>query len=150
MSVTNGVLTQSQRDLLKAMLNRIIPSEGQFPGAGDLGVADFVEAAIGQDTQLRRLFLEGLAQAEIAVARRESKGFDELSDRAKDDALRHVHGEQPKFFEALLVQAYSGYYTNPRIFQLIGYTLPQVYEPKPFDEGLLAKQRRRSSFWRQV
>ena len=150
MPVTNCIFTQSQRNLLTSVLNRVIPPEGQFPGAGDLGVADFVEAAIGRDIQLRRLFLEGLALVEITVARREGKGSDELSDAARDVALHQVEEEQPKFFEALLVQTYSGYYTNPRVFQLIGYALPQVYQPKSFDESLLEKQRERSPFWRQV
>jgi len=150
MGSSHRIFNDAQRELLTAVLNRIISAEDQFPGAGDLGLVEFVENAVERNVRLRRLFLEGLAQIEMTSARREGKEFQELSDAEIDETLRQVQVEHPRFFEALLVQTYSGYYTNPKIFRLIGYTLPQVYESKPFDESLLEKQRQRAPFWRQV
>ena len=47
MSTVNEIFTQVQRDLLTAVLNRIVPADDRFPGAGDLGGAAFVERAVG-------------------------------------------------------------------------------------------------------
>ncbi len=149
---TNRIFTEAQRSLLTAALNRIIPAEGQFPGAGDLGGAQSVESAVGKSLRLRRLFGEGLAQLEIAAAQRGDAGFAELSAADQDDTLRQVEAEQPDFFRELVRQCYNGYYTNPEIFDRIGYTLPapEDYKPLPFDENLLEPVRQRGQIWRPV
>jgi hypothetical protein len=152
MTIGHQIFTEAQRELLTATLNRIIPAEGKFPGAGDLGLADFVESVVAQNNKLRRLFTEGLAQIEIAAAGREGKEFLELADAARDKILREVEAQRPQFFEALVRQCYNGYYTNPQIFELINYRRlgPGEYIPKPLEESLLELQRQRAPFWRQV
>lgn len=156
------IFTDEQRDLLTAALNRIIPAQDKFPGAGDIDGAAWVEQAVieraaadkaaGRTPDLRRLFTEGLAQLEIAAAQRGAAVFAELSPELQDDALRQVESEHPDFFAALVRQCYNGYYTNPDIFDLIGYAIPspQDYKPLPFDERLLEPQRRRGPIWRPV
>ena len=156
------IFTDEQRDLLTAALNRIIPAQDKFPGAGDIGGAAWVEQAVieraaadksaNRTPDLRRLFTEGLAQLEIAAAQRGAVVFAELSPEHQDDALRQVEAEHPDFFAALVRQCYNGYYTNPDIFDLIGYAIPspQDYKPLPFDERLLEPQRRRGPIWRPV
>jgi hypothetical protein len=152
MTIGHQIFTESQRELLTATLNRIIPAEDKFPGAGDLGLADFVESVVAQNNKLRRLFMEGLVQIEIAAAGREGKEFLELADAARDEILREVEAQHPQFFEALVRQCYNGYYTNPQIFELINYRRlgPGEYIPKPLEESLLELQRQRAPFWRQV
>lgn len=161
------IFTDHQRNLLTAALNRIIPAQDQFPGAGDMDGAAWVEQAViaraaadqaaayksGNSTpDLRRLFTEGLAQLEIAAAQRGVAAFIQLSPEHQDDALRQIESEHPDFFNALVRQCYNGYYTNPDIFDLIGYAIPspQDYKPLPFDERLLEPQRRRGQMWRPV
>ena len=97
----NQIFTQAQRDLLTNVLNRIIPQEESLPGAGDLGLAGFVEEAVAQTPHLRRLFTDGLAQIEIDATRRGATGFDELSEHAKDGTLRELESSNPDFFEQL-------------------------------------------------
>ncbi len=152
MTTGNQLFADHQRQLLTAALNRIIPAEGQLPGAGDLGIADFVEQAVTDDPKQRRLFTDGLAQIDIAGVRHGNASFQELSDEAKDGALREVEASNTSFFETLVRQCYNGYYTNPQVFELIGYSLPDTssYQPKPFEEHLLEPQRERAPFWRQV
>ena len=156
------IFTEEQRALLTAALNRLVPAQDKFPGAGDLDGAAYVEQAVidraaadkaaGRTPDLRRLFTEGLAQLEIAAAQRGPGPFAELPPAQQDDILRQLEAEQPDFFAALVRQGYNGYYTNPDIFELIGYAIPnpQDYQPLPFDERLLDPQRRRGQLWREV
>jgi hypothetical protein len=146
------IFTEAQQGLLTAVLNRIIPAENKFPGAGDLGLADFVESVVAQSNKLRRLFIEGLAQVEISADVREGKEFLELTDAARDETLQEVEAQHPQFFEALVRQCYNGYYTSPQIFELIDYRRlgPGEYIPRPLEESLLELQRQRAPFWRQV
>jgi hypothetical protein len=154
MMPSKRLFTEAQRELLAAALNRIIPPEGPLPGAGDLGLADFVEGVAGRDARLRRLFNDGIAQVQIVAARREGRDFSQLSAAAQDATLREVEASLPQFFETLVRQTYNGYYTNPQIFQLLSYSppnpQPKGYQPELLDERLLERQRQRSPFWRQV
>ena len=152
MPTSRQILTESQRDLLIRAFNRIIPAEGDFPGAGDLGLADSLEETIGRTQQSIRLFLEGLAQIDITAVQEHGLEFFRLSGAGQDSTLQSVEQSHPAFFNELKRQCYNGYYTNPLPQELIGYSRPEPsgYRPAPFDESLLEPQKRRTPFWRQV
>jgi hypothetical protein len=134
------------------VLNRIIPAEDHSPGAGDLGITDFVERVAGQSPGMRRLFIEGLTLMEITAMQLEDKEFQDLCSTAQDAVLREVEIRNSSFFDTLIRQCYNGYYTNPQVFQLIGYQrkLAHEYKHQPLDESLLEPQRQRQPFWRQA
>ena len=152
MTTGTTIFTQEQRDLLTAAYNRIIPAQDKFPGAGDLGGAQFVEQVTAKNITLRRSFSEGMAHLEIAASRRGSGTFAELSPEAQVETLREVESAHPVFFREFVRQCYNFYYTNPEIFDLIGYAMPdpQDYQPLPFDESLLEPVRQRGQMWRPV
>ena len=152
MAASNRLFTENQRNLLSAVLNRIIPPEGQLPGAGDLELGGFIEGAASKEISLRRLFTEGLASLDIIASQENAAEFESLTGAAQDAVLQVVEERHPAFFAELVRQCYNGYYTNPKIFDLIGYAQadPQGYQPRPFDENLLEPQRSREPFWRQV
>lgn len=152
MTTVNRLFTEEQRQLLTAMLDRIIPAEGESPGAGRLGIARFIESAVANNPKQRRLLLDGLAQVVIAAAHRGDSLFQDLSDAGKDEVLRDIESQFSPFFELMVRQCYNGYYTSSEVFESIGYSLPNsvTYQPRPFDESLLEPQRRRAPFWRQA
>ena len=152
MTTGTKVFTQEQRDLITAAYNRLVPAQDKFPGAGDLGGAEFVEQVAAKNIVLRRAFGEGLAQLEIAAAQRGSLGFIALSPEQQDDTLRELEASQPVFFREFVRQCYNFYYTNTEIFDLIGYSMPdpQDYQPLPLDETLLEPVRQRGQMWRPV
>ena len=152
MTVINQVFTEAQQSLLTVALNCIIPEEGNMPGAGDLGVIEFIENLVAPDPSLRRLVNEGLSRIVVAASMHYSQEFVELDKDGQNEALKEVQAQQPEFFAFLLRQCYNGYYTNAQIQDLIGYQRPspREYEYKPFDESLLAPQRQRAPFWIQV
>ena len=154
MSTSRQVFSPAQRLLLNAVLDRIIPPQESRPGAGSLGVGDFVESVAVGEPGLTRLFVQGLAAIDIAAAERGPEGFAALPNQAKDEALRTVEESQGNFFNQLVLQVYNGYYTNLTVFESIGYTNPSTPEPgvklELLDETLLEAQRQRPPFWTRV
>ncbi len=148
MTTTNDIFSDSQRDLLTAALNRIVPATGEMPAAGDLGVAAFVESVASETTVRRRLFLDGLVRIELAASER-GGSFQSLSPETQTDALRAVESGTPEFFQQLVTQTYRGYYTNERVMELLSYRVPnrEDYNPLPFDESLLEPVRQRGQKW---
>ena len=49
--------SEAQKSLATAMLDRLIPRQGEHPGAGEIGVADYLDGAISASSQLRRHLL---------------------------------------------------------------------------------------------
>ena len=152
MTTGASIFTQEQRDLISAAYNRIIPAQDKFPGAGDLGGARFVEQVAAKNIALRRSFGDGLARLEIAASHRGGDGFVGLSPEAQVETLKEVEAAHSDFFREFVRQCYNFYYTNPEVFDLIGYAMPdpQDYQPLPFDESLLEPVRQRGRMWRPV
>ena len=137
--------------LLTAVLNRIIPADGDLPGAGDLGLSQFVASVAAGSPASARLFTLGLRQVDIASPKGSS--FIDLSAQEQDTALKAVESSSPEFFQALVLQTYNGYYTHQQILEKIGYAphAPQRGEqPELLDETLLDKQREIAPFWTKV
>ena len=154
MSTSRQVFSPAQRQLLDAVLDRLIPPQENRPGAGSLGIGDFVEGVAVGEPGLTRLFVQGLAGIEIAAAERGAGGFASLSNEAKDETLHAVEQANADFFDQLVLQTYNGYYSNLTVFEAIGYNLPSVPSPGAkldlLDETLLEAQRQRPPFWTRV
>jgi hypothetical protein len=146
------VLDATQRALLRSILNRIVPSRADLPGAGDLDVGDSIERTLVASPRLRRLFLDGLREVEIMAGF--APEFVHLEAARQTGVLETVEQNAPAFFVALVEHTYRGYYAlaavqlavgfEPRPPQPLGHTLP------PFDPALLDQQRQRAPFWRQT
>ena len=145
---------ETQQRLLTAILNRIIPADDRFPGAGDLGVASYLDAVIGRSADLRRLFGEGLGQIEIVSQERYGQGFLNLPESQQETVLRQVESTHAEFFATLVLHTYSGYYTHPEVVRLLGPDVrppqPAGYHLEPFDHGLLESVQRRGPMYRDA
>ena len=154
MSASRQVFSAAQRQALDAALNRIIPPQGDRPGAGDLGIGGFVESVAVGEPGLTRLFVQGLAAIEIAAAERGPDGFAALSGESQDAALQAVEASHAEFFDQLVLQVYNGYYTNLTVLDAVGYDIPSPPVPgaklELLDETLLEAQRQRPPFWTRV
>ena len=154
MSDKKQVFSPAQRALLTAVLNRIILAKDKHPGAGNLGIAAYIEEVAANKPELTRMFNDGLTQIGVAAERASAGGFEALADTAKDDLLRSIEAAEPEFFDQLVLQTYNGYYTNPEVFELIGYTIPKPAppgsRPELLDVSLLDQQRKRDPFWKKT
>ncbi len=121
-------LSQSQHALVTAMLDRLIPPQDDMPGAGEVGVADYLDSIAAGSGQLARLFSRGLQGVEIAAARL-GPGFDGLSGDQQDEVLRGVESANPEFFDRLVAHTYNGYYGNPTVVEALGID-PRPPQPR--------------------
>ena len=127
MGTSRQVFSPAQRELLDAVLDRIIPPQENRPGAGSLGIGDFVEGVAVGEPSLVRMFVQGLAAIEIAAAERGPGGFTELPKEQRDAVLQAVEQSHSEFFEQLVLQVYNGYYTNLTVstrWDIISLRLP--------------------------
>jgi len=144
----------AQRELLVSVLNRIVPAAGAFPGAGDLGVASYIDRVVGQSAALRRLFAQGLVQITLMSQAQYAQPFTMLLEGQRDAVLRQVETTAPEFFEVLVTRTYSGYYSHPTIVRLLGMEgrppQPRGHHLEPLDLSLLDNIKQRQPIYRQV
>ncbi|MFN8632417.1 MAG: gluconate 2-dehydrogenase subunit 3 family protein [Chloroflexota bacterium] len=148
------VLSDEQRQLLAAVLDTIVPPNGALPGAGGLGVDASIDRTLALTPALRRLFLDGLAEIEVASERQMGQDFGVLDAATRERVLRAVEETSPAFFSALVAHAYRGYYTLPEVQLAVGFTdrapQPDGYVLPVFREELLKVQLKREPFWRKA
>lgn len=151
-STTPSFFAEAQRELVTGVLNRIVPASGAFPGAGDLGVAGYVDGVVGRSPELRRLFAQGLMHIAIVSQQRFGQEFVSLSEADQDAVLRQVESSQAEFFNALVTHTYSGYYSHPTVIRLLGLEArppqPRGYELEPLDLSLLERVKQRGQKYR--
>ena len=149
-----SVLSEEQRRLLVAVLDRIVPPREGLPGAGGLGVDAAIDRTLALTPTLRRLVLDGLAEIALAAERVTDKEFLALEAGAQEGVLRGVEADHPAFFAALVEHAYRGYYTRPEVQLAIGFfnrpPQPEGHALAPFRDELLQVQINREPFWRPV
>ena len=112
--------SDDQIKLITSLLNRIVPAESEFPGAGDLGVGEFLDGAVSGSPKSRRSFSAGLRAISMTAVSQYSREFESLSADDQDDVLRIVESNQPEFFGELVRQTYNGYYINHRVIEALG------------------------------
>jgi hypothetical protein len=163
------VLSAAQIVILAAIQDRLIPPEGDLPGAGAAGAARRVDVLVAERPEWRADLLSALDAVEgaardalVARGAREALpgrqppagGFLDLDPAARDAALRRVEGEQPYLFRRLLLLTYSAYYTDFEVLFAAGYAaeppLPRGYPLDPFDATRLDPVRRRGRRWRDA
>ena len=126
--------TDAQRRTASALCAIIIPTEGAFPGAADLGVHDFIDEWISapypDQRKDRPVVLDGLAWINTEANRRFGRDFAALDGKqaaslcddichAPDAKAEHAAGA--KFFARFRDLTAGGYYTTPAGMKDVGY-----------------------------
>jgi hypothetical protein len=146
------VFTEAERQLLRQVLDVLIPGTTALPPAGQAGAADHVERRAEASPALRRRLGEGLATIAILASRRHPDGFAALDHGQRATVLQSASTEAPDAFDALTFHAFSGYYALPQVLAGIGAPTrppqPLGHEMAPFDERLLARVTQRPLLYR--
>lgn len=134
---------------LASVLDEIIPpsADGRFPGAGQLGIAGYIDAAVRKTPELKSMIAQGLADLDDLARQRNAPGFTALS---REDKLQLLHAQA--FVLPLTFNTYIGYYQNAQVVAALGLQPrpphPQGYEMQPNDLTLLEGVRRRAKRYR--
>ena len=151
---TPSFFVDSQFALMRSVLDRIVPASEDLPGAGELGVAAYIDRVVGPSAELKRLFARGLIEIDIGGQAQHSEGFVALSNAEKDGVLRQVESREPAFFQELVRHTYYGYYSDPRIVEILGL---EARPPQPrghvLEQGnldLIENVKRRGQVYRDT
>jgi hypothetical protein len=129
---------QSERTLLAALADLLIPAGNGMPSASQAGVADaWLDAVLAARPDLA-LSLKPL----LAKAR----------DRSAAAVVADLRASNPAAFDVLAQTTAGAYFMNPEVQQLIGYSGqgPRPIDPHPDyqNDGLLESVTRRGPIYR--
>ena len=108
------ILTEDQSRALPTVLNHLIPAEGALPGAGEVGVAAFIEKAVAQGPHLRRHIVGVMSALPDSVA------LGQLTAEQAEVQLGRIEQAMPESFGILLQATYTGYYSHPQVVAALG------------------------------
>lgn len=149
------MFTQDQSELLNAILDTLIPprADGQVPGAGALGVADFLPSATSyaQDPL-------GDTKAVLDHVSETAPEFLSKDANEREALLKGTEAAVPKAFATLVRLTYMGYYSRPDTRPMFGVGkhpihpdgYPVARESDALLEELTAPVRHRGEIYRNV
>jgi hypothetical protein len=147
---TTPSLSADERRVLASVLDEIIPpsDDGKLPGAGQIGLIDYIDAALQKTPELRSMIARGLSELDTLARDRKARGFAALS---REDKLQLLN--EWGFVLPLTFHAYTGYYQQARVVEALGLEArpphPKGYHMEPNDLTLLDAVRRRPKLYRQ-
>ena len=135
-----AALDATIQDRLRAIMDEIIPRQGNMPSASEAGGVAYFSA---------------LKQAEPAVAAGILAALDKIDHSSPPiEALKQLEKQDPAQFAVLRDFVYEAYYTQPQVWKLIGY---QFYATdhkgphmQPFDEAVIARVRTKPKLYREA
>jgi hypothetical protein len=148
-------LSAAQKGTLTALLDELIPpkSDGSMPGAGELGLADEVLAAVLLPESQVEL-QEGLAALDAEGLGDGASDFASSSREARLAALGRVNEARPSFIPTLLRPTYIAYYQNGRVARSLGLEAwpphPEGFPLEVGDLSLLDPVRARGPMFRET
>jgi hypothetical protein len=109
-----NVITHAEGECLAAVLDRLIPAEGAMPGAGELGIAHYVDNLLLDAPDLRAPIVAILSAVRSAGAKLRG-GIGVL-----DNVLERLSHQDKPSFDVLVQACYAGYYSHPQVLQALG------------------------------
>ena len=138
--------TVATRATLRAAVDRIIPARGRMPAASSVGAVEYLEALSAGDQDIQQRLSKVIAALGPTFA--DSSGNEQVS------ALETLEKADPPSFAALRDVVYEAYYTNPRIWALIGYSFRRgdrkTAPLEDFDTKLLARVQQLPRLYRET
>ena len=136
----------TSRRTLRAAIDRIIPAQGRMPAASSVGAVEYLEGLSTRDQD----FQQRLATAIAALG----PTFGESSESEQIRALEKLEKADPRSFAALRDVVFEVYYTNPRVWALIGYRFrtgnKRTAPLEDFDTKLLARVQQLPRLYRET
>jgi len=146
--------SSSTRASLKVVMDLIIPEGDSMPSATRAGGLAYLEKLMLDDHDAATDIAKGLEVVEAFSTRSFQKPFSDLARRDQISILKEMENSAPGVFDSLRAYVYESYYTNPTIWNRIGYELYPTDHTGPhlaaFDESLVADVRKMPKLYRDA
>jgi hypothetical protein len=147
-------LAQVVQDTLKTVMDLVIPASEGMPSASEAGGLRYLRGLMLRDKDTGTDITKGLAVVDAFSARSFRKPFHQLERNDQIAVLKDMENGAPGVFDVLRAYIYESYYTQPAIWELIGYKLYPTDHTgphmKPFDDSLLEKVRNMPKLYRDA
>lgn len=151
--IKNGKLSDADRSMLTAVLDRLIPAVDDLPGAGSMGLGQKVERLAQKSGRFKSALMRVMDAFSLDPTAHASGGFSSLPEDEQDTAITEVEEAMPGAFGTFLELVYVVYYSEPSVHERIGWpggpVQPKGFALAQFDEAILEKAKAREEFWRR-
>lgn len=153
-----AVLDPDRAAGLRACVSVLIPAHGERPAAGDVGVAEYIDATAFLTPRIRGLLLEGIDTIDRMATERTGARFADAERDQQTAVLRDFEtADRAGIFGMIRDLTYEGYYAHPRVLRALKRETAWRYdvafsgsEIEPFDEALLARMKTVAPRYRKV
>ena|ERR1700685_3037730 len=146
----SNAFNERERAVLLAAMDEIIPASNGMPAASEAGGVAYLERIASEDA----VVAEEIRNALAALRNSSEQPFDRLDHDARVAALKTLESRDPIQFAHLRDYTYESYYTQPKVWKLIGYEFYPTDHPgphmEPFDESILADVRKKPKLYREA
>ena len=142
------------RKSLRAIMDEIIPAGDGMPAASQAGGLEYLERVSRQEPQIGADLEQALHALERLTESRFHAGLASVTTSQRVEILTALETQSSEVFARLRDHVYEAYYTQPKIWKLIGYDFYPTNESgprmKPFDESVLSNVRKMPRLYREV
>lgn len=139
------VFQEWERLTLHAAMDEIIPASDGMPAASEAGGIPYFERIASQDADVANEIRNAL----VTLRAQTAQPFHQLDHGARIAALKELESREPTQFAHLRDYVYESYYTQPKVWKLIGYEFYPTDHAgphmEPFDESILDESGRDQS-----
>jgi Gluconate 2-dehydrogenase subunit 3 len=151
----SGVFDAQQRQLLRVTMDEIIPAGDGMPAASEVGGVEYLTHIARQNSNIHRELEKSLKALAALTRKQYGKDFISLAHRERVETLKKFEARRPRQnFVTLRDHIYEAYYTQPKVWKLIGYPFYATNGPgprmKPFDPASLDQVRKMGKLYREI
>ncbi len=147
-------LTDTDRLVLSAVMDLIVPAVDELPGAGEMGLAAAAEELAGKEAKYGLSLQRVMDALSLEPSARAEGGFAALDEEQRIAALRVLEVNMPRYFDDFVDLVYIVYYSDERVHKRIGWRSgplqPLGWEIPAWDPSVLETVSKRKPFWRKV
>ena len=153
-----AVLDPDRAATLRACVSVLIPARGERPAAGEVGVAEYIDATAFLTPRIRGLLLEGIDTIDRMANERTGVRFADAAPDHQTAVLREFETtDRAGIFGMVRDLTYEGYYAHPRVLRVLKRATDWRYDVafsgsvlEPFDETLLDRMKTVAPRYRKV
>lgn len=139
---------------LRLVMDEMIPATDSMPAASEVGGVDYLVRLMTSDHEIAENLRSALAAMEKISQAQTNAQFVSLSKEKRIEVLTALEHEDPHSFDSVRDFVYEAYYTNEKVWRLVGYHNFPTTDAGPhmgaFDEQFLANVRKRPKLYREI